>query len=650
MQFLAPLFLAGAAAVTLPLLFHLVRRTPKGRVSFSALMFLEPSAPRVRRRSRVENIVLLILRCLAVCLLALAFARPFFPKPPVVIGRQDAGGERITLLLDTSASMRGEPWEKAVAAARRIIGATTADDELALVAFDRGVRPIVTFEEWTRLPATTRAAQALAKLDAISPGWAATRAGNALIAAAESLADQPADTARKGMKIVLVSDVQRSSGLDEVESYDWPKGLRVTVERTTRELSSNAALRVVPGPARLRVISARDAQTADFRVEWKGGTRALHLPPGASEAIALPPGAERVTLSGDDVDFDNTAFVVPSELRTVRVAYPGGDQATDPNGLRYYLERAFQTPMPRYRVELSGAVEKADVFVIAERVADPAALRQFVTEGGSALLVLRNAAMAETLSALAGGIVVDEAASRDALLSDVNFKEPLFAPFADPRFGDFTKIHFWKHRRVDLANAPGARVLARFDDGTPAVFRLAIGKGDLLVLTAGWQPEDSQLALSSKFVPLMHSVLETAGVIRERVHQFNVGDPVPLAAGVVRKPDGSEAALKPNATSFSETDQPGIYSTGDFRLAVNVDPRESELAPISDEELAALGLPTAVTKRETPVAADQLKLADEEQERRQKLWWWLIAATLVVLAVETLGACLANRPRAVPTT
>ena len=81
MSFLAPLFLLGAAAVALPVVLHLIRRSSRDRVPFSSLMFLLPTPPRVTRRSRLENVLLLILRCAVIGLLAFAFARPFFSRP-----------------------------------------------------------------------------------------------------------------------------------------------------------------------------------------------------------------------------------------------------------------------------------------------------------------------------------------------------------------------------------------------------------------------------------------------------------------------------------------------------------------------------------------------------------------------------------------
>src|SRR5438067_420431 len=102
MSFLAPLFLLGALAIAAPLLFHLIRRTTRERHVFSSLMFLMPSPPRVTRRSRLEHLLLLAVRCLVLCVLAAAFARPFIRKP-MAPDRSDNTGKTVLLLVDTSA-------------------------------------------------------------------------------------------------------------------------------------------------------------------------------------------------------------------------------------------------------------------------------------------------------------------------------------------------------------------------------------------------------------------------------------------------------------------------------------------------------------------------------------------------------------------
>ena len=61
MSFLTPLFLIGGAAIALPIVLHLIRRSSREHIPFSSLMFLSQSLPRVTRQSRLENILLLLV-------------------------------------------------------------------------------------------------------------------------------------------------------------------------------------------------------------------------------------------------------------------------------------------------------------------------------------------------------------------------------------------------------------------------------------------------------------------------------------------------------------------------------------------------------------------------------------------------------------
>ena len=121
MSLLAPLYMLGLAAISLPLVFHLVRRMPRGRQPFSSLMFLAASPPRLTRKSRLDDLLLLLLRGLALGLLALAFARPFV-RAITPMDVTEPSGRMIAVVVDTSASMRRSGlWEKAVAEAAKVI-------------------------------------------------------------------------------------------------------------------------------------------------------------------------------------------------------------------------------------------------------------------------------------------------------------------------------------------------------------------------------------------------------------------------------------------------------------------------------------------------------------------------------------------------
>ena len=155
----------------------------------------------------------------------------------------------------------------------------------------------------------------------------------------------------------------------------------------------------------------------------------------------------------------------------------------------------------------------------------------------------------------------------DAMLGEIAFDHPLFASFAAAQFNDFTKIHFWKYRRIDGGVLKDARVVARFDTRDPAIIEKAVGKGRLVVLLSGWQPADSQLARSSKFVPFMLSLLEVGRPRLWSTATFVVGARVPLPpaadAGtdmLVHAPGGRAVKVAAGAGFFTETEQPGVYT------------------------------------------------------------------------------------------
>ncbi|MEG3093194.1 BatA domain-containing protein [Sphingomonas sp. PB1R3] len=78
---LAPAALAVLAALAIPLLIHLARRTEQRRTDFAALRWLR-AKPRPRQRPRFEEWPLLIVRLLLLAMLALWLARPVTPAAP----------------------------------------------------------------------------------------------------------------------------------------------------------------------------------------------------------------------------------------------------------------------------------------------------------------------------------------------------------------------------------------------------------------------------------------------------------------------------------------------------------------------------------------------------------------------------------------
>jgi hypothetical protein len=689
-SFLAPLFLLGAVTIAFPVIFHLVRQRSRERIPFSSLMFLSPTPPRVTRRSRLEHLVLLLLRCLVIGLLALGFARPFLQR---IIAMTQPGrpGKRMVILVDASASMRRSSlWSDAQAKAQAALKAVAPNDQAALYTFDRRLRCQVSFDQWSAMAPGERGVLAMKRLGETTPGWSATYLGKALMDAVEIL-DANVQSGTPGQpvlarQIVLITDLQEGSHLEGLQGYEWPKEIEVTLESVRAKRPSNAGLQWIPEDAvsplsalesgpRVRISNSADSKREQFQIGWvrdvaptiaRGETVDVYVPAGQSRIVQAPKTAtgwmgERLQLTGDDEDFDNRIYLIPPQTEKLKILYMGLDTEQDSTQPLYFLKRAFQeTPgqsiqvMARLPDAALAQEDLADASLMI--ISDPLATGQFqavrdwITAGKTVLCVIKSAAAASTLAGITGipNWEIEEAPSASyVMLGQIDFEHPLFAPFADPRFSDFTKIHFWRHRRVGLDRLPNARVICRFDNGDPAMIQISSGKGSLLVFTAGWHPADSQLALSSKFVPLLYSLLEQSRRFKPPARQYWIDDEVDLVFANatpplrILKPDGTSVELPSGSSKFSQTDLPGIYAVTSMpvpqRFVVNLAPEENKTTPMSAVDLERLAVPLqkqghVEVKPSEP--ARQRRLA-AELESQQKLWRWLILAALVVLVLET---------------
>ena len=696
MNFLAPLFLLGALAVAAPVVFHLIRRTTRDRTRFSSLLFLQPDPPRLTQRSRIENWLLLLLRAAALALLALAFSRPFL-RTETPLNSNPGKNRRLVILVDTSASMQRDGFFPAAREkAEELLRGAGPGDQAALWTFDATTRRLMDFTEWTALPAESRAATASGRLAEVKPGWGNTQLAAALTTAAERLAEiPPGETSPGGGEIILISDFQEGSRVEGLQGWDWPREVFVTSIALTPKQTGNAGLQLAPDSsplaageapqARVRLWNAPDSTGEQFQIGWAatggaftGPAQDVVVPPGQSKVVSLPwPAASalpsRILLKGDTASFDNTVFTAPPAVVEVAASYFGAESLTDSKKPLFFLNRA----LPESRqvsVKLNPVPPEAPLPVIlpgqpaiffANGAIPPAHatfLHQQLQSGRTALLIL-SAAAAPALAEITGTGAVpleDIKAVTYGMLSEIDFKHPLLVPFADPRFSDFTKIRFWHYTKFAATALPGSRVLARFDSGDPALVEVPVGQGRLLVLASGWQPEASQLALSSKFVPLLSSLLEWSGAVITPPAQFFAGQAVALnllgltGAGPVsvRHPDGTTTTVTPEAGAFTAATQPGLYTATGGTLtktfAVNLDPAESRTLPLPTDELDRLGVPVRRAGSRESVDPSSGPAPAVETESRQKLWRWIMIAALAVLLIETLLAGLSARRAPAP--
>ena len=655
MNWLFPIYLAGAAAIIAPILLHLRRRPPQDRVEFSSLLFLDAQTPMPVSKRRLENWLLLLLRCLALILLALMFSRPFWPSEQSVT----ASASRASLILiDRSASMRREDlWKKAVAEAEKLVREAKITDRIAFAVFDRELTPLWTFDEDRQAPAN-RLTTFKSRLEALSPTWAPTHLDRALIAAVPSF---DSSTATLQKRIHLISDLQEGAKLDALRTIAWPAEITLQVHRIDAAVNDNLSLALAASEAedakvRLRLSNSRDSALRDFTLAWQDAPKAdaiaAQLPPGASRILPAPPNstnATTLTLTGDKHDFDNRVFITPPQPRAVRLHFLGKEATRDEaSAPLYYLARALQptaTLAPQLTADEKLPTQSPDiVFAVGNAPAD--GLRDYLQRGGFLVVAPTDATL---LKALGFDLTITPDTSDDyRMLAEVKTEHPLLKPFADPKLRDFTKLRFWKHRVIA---GTGLETLASFDNGHPAILSARVGKGTLIVLASGWHPADSQLALSTKFVPLLYGWLAAAGFSHDPAATLFVGDELPLDAAqphTITDAEGKTHNLKPGERFTAA--QPGLFkvqtAAHTHTLAVNLSPDESRVLPIDPAKLAQYGLKLANAADSTSESgkSDQ-RLTASDTEQRQHLWWWFLISLLAVLLLET---ALAGRSRHTP--
>ena len=167
LSWISPLYLAGVMLLTLPILIHLVKRHRTNGIKFPSLMFLERIPLREKRRLEIRNWMLLLLRCLLLLLVVLAFARPFFIDGTGAVAL-DPGRKDSIIVIDRSYSMRvADHWQQARQIALNLVESKQSRDRIGVVVFDE-IAEVVS-------DLTTSADNLRTVIDRQAPGYRSTR-------------------------------------------------------------------------------------------------------------------------------------------------------------------------------------------------------------------------------------------------------------------------------------------------------------------------------------------------------------------------------------------------------------------------------------------------------------------------------------------
>jgi len=687
-SFTNPAFLGGLAALSVPILIHLLLKRRRLKVRFSTLRFFEAADQRARQRRRLRQWLLLALRLLAVALLVVAFARPF--RSDSAPGGPARRERRVALILDRSASLNardsgGPRFERALAEARGRLGKLEVNDRAALIEAGSPARVLA--------PLSPPAA-ILQRLVKLEPGFGAADLGDALRQADGLLAGATRDETNE---VWLVSDLQRNSCVSvPVQSLRRDAGLRIYAvgdaaapNVAVTELHCGTGLGAV---SRVTLTSFAEALIAGrLRVRLDGQVildQPVSLGPGSVTNLPLSltnvapgwHGAEARLEAEDSLVLDNTRYaafyatapkrvlvleprknVRPFQEETLFLAKalnPAGTGEGVANAAFVVDKCGPEDLASRLRaaggrlsvVMLPGLrqLPPGSSLLLGEFVRHGGGLLLFVGEGLSALEYDRE--LADLLPARLGA--VDRETRPGWRLQEFDPGSPIFAAFQTPEGGNLALPEFT--RRFLLVEEPGSAVLARFTDAVPAVLARQVGHGKVLLVNTSADTTWSDWPKHRSFVPWMHGLtdflssgtgaeakgnLAQAGVDageETELEGFAPGRALKLRDGTAEVPARADAA---GQCLLPATLRPGLWSVVDEggrelrRLAVNPPVVESDLAAMSAQEFEE-----SVRRREAEAEAGGLV---SRPGGGRKDYSGLLLASLLGLLVAELA--LANR-------
>jgi len=643
-------FLAAAAAVSVPILIHLLLRPRARPQPIGSLRFLKQVLKESTQRRKVRRLLLLALRALAVLLLSLLFARPYLTS-----SGEPSPESEVLVLVDQSATMR----------------AVQSGSTLFAAAQDEAARILKRLPEGTaaRLAYFDDRGVVLAPEAAIDPnhqpGYAGTDYGQALTWARDVLALSP----RPHRKVFLLTDLQRT-GLRRTPCAGFPENVPVEVVAVGQPLSGNVAVEKVDipeptaGGTQPLVVTAQvlnagvfSARNIPVTLSLKGDglkpveqRQTVTIAAGSYERVrfAVPPGQSGLyagyveAAADDEFPTDNRRWLAFQVRRPDRLLLVDGQPgSTVFLNETYYLEAAIRlaipdkgpplTPYDTERLPLTdgaslpdlrpySAVVLCNIDAISE--ADVARLQRFVTAGRSLLVFTGDNVQPQAYDALgrAGLFPATVEGVGDTgpyFLQTWNEKHPIFTPFADPQHGDLRRISFRRITRLSMKPEDGAKILAAAQSREPLLVEKQSGNGRVLVFASTADRKWSDWPQSRLYVPIVHQM---------------------IAYLTGRLPENGRLRLEPAGSA----DQPPGISTSEGNVVVrNLDPAVSQIQRCSEKQFR-----TEFHLGEADATAEQKQASmaiPPGTERPDEMWTQIVWILLGVLVVEVF---VANRTHA----
>ncbi len=684
MGFLAPWFLAGLAALGVPVFVHLLRRHVTTPRPVSSLMFFERGIQSSTRHRRLRYLLLFALRAALLLLLALAFANPF-------VRRSFAHtNDRLHLLvLDNSFSMRaGTRFIDAKREALSVLAAKPRGDKAQIMALGGQLEMLTQVIDDD--------AQLRSALESIQPGDGHAGFGELGRAVRALAGANPAP-----IDVHLFSDMQRSAMPANFADAVLPRSAALILHSVApNHAPANWTIESVEAPSelsdpkdprrsRVRAVVAgfnTPAATKTVTLSVNGKTiasRKVNVPANGRATVDFAPldvsyGFNRCAVAVDGQDTfsadDASVFTVRrSDPERVLFVHATGETRS----ATYFGAALAAASQGSFVLQSVPAEQTTDLdpsrfafVVLSDALALPSifehTLAQYVAKGGSVLIALSTGATRHTQIPLWGAGVQDVhrypglGGASSSGVGRVDFSYPPLAQEKPGRDnGGWAGVKVFYAAVVDPAQA---RVAAWLTDGTPLLLERQLGEGRVMLFSSGFDNITNDLAIHPVFVAFIdHTARHLSGseqlsgsrlvdsFVQLRASQQATGAVTKATANTassvdVLDPDGHRALSLDEARTAQSfrLSRAGLYQIRfangrDAVIGVNPDRRESDLEPLPKDVLDLWSGSSGADAAQSGNASSTAP-SNEEKNQPVSLWWWVMLLALAAAMTETAVA------------
>ena len=513
MRFLYPQMLWGLFALLIPILIHLFNFRRHKLVYFSNTAVLRSIQQENAKTRKLKYFVTLLLRCLFIAALVLAFAFPYHPEKQLNVNTAD---NLIGVYIDNSMSMKGQSQrttliEDARQSARDLVHKLNPSNRYLLMTNS--------FEIQNEYPMNQE--EMLDQLDRMSPDGAPVPMGE-VMDRFEMLAKQHGFATST---MFVYSDFQRNTF--DLSAAKADTAMQIVVVPMTPEFKTNLYIdsvwlaSPVVQPGLTNDLNVRIVNQGDKEVKGLPITFTMNGSMAASTTIDLEKNGTQevvmqfvvdgtgdqccsVSLNDHPITFDDTYDFVLGVRPSLSVIELGSEATScallfeDDEQFRYTL-------MEPSRFDLD-QLAKAQFIIVNETANLNETLQQTLLNcvaDGAALLVFPPKNDPKNNSFLLNklGLSVMELDTNTTVAQDLALRHEFFSDVIldMPQHADLPKVK--KHLRLRSNGIPNTLLILQ--NGDPMLFSETVGQGQAFVMATALDPKWSDLADHSIFVPML---------------------------------------------------------------------------------------------------------------------------------------------------